>query len=143
LQIAASGADVKKPKLSPHTTTTGSSVSKSRRSTSKKAEKEVATTAAWMNLQGSINRLSDGLTMAMTTTDESRVAEESSQALEEMQNEENLSADDKIVLLNAFLQNARICTVYLKTKPELKLSFLRSIIQQMKASAPLGPGPQQ
>lgn len=84
-----------------------------------------------MNLQGSINRLSDGL-MVMTATDESRVVDESSRALEEMQNEENLSADDKIILLNAFLQNARICTVYLKTKPELKLLFLRSIIQQVK-----------
>jgi len=106
LQIAASDAGVKKPWLSPRTTAAGSSIRKSRKSTSKKAEKEAATTAAArMNLQGSINRLSDALTMAMTATDGSRVAEESSQALEGIQNDENLSADDKIVLLNAFLRN--------------------------------------
>jgi hypothetical protein len=131
-QIAASESDVdvKKSKLSARTTASGSSISKSRANPSKK--KEVVTAAAWMNIQSSINRFTDVITMSMAT-EESRVADESSRALEEMQ-KEDLSADEKILLLNAFLQNTRICGVYLNTVPELRLGFLRSIIDQVKGN---------
>jgi hypothetical protein len=87
-----------------------------------------------MNLQGSINRLTEGLTMSFATTDEGRLADESSRAMQEMQDEEDLSDDDKVVLMNTFLLNARICGMYLNSKPALRLPFLRSIIQQAKGA---------
>src|SRR6267154_1574409 len=64
----------KKPKLSARAS---SSKLHASAGTSKKAAKEAASTAAWMNLQGSINHLTDGLT-SFATTDESRAADETS-----------------------------------------------------------------
>lgn len=126
-QLVPSESDSKKLKL------TGTS----RRSSGNggRKGKDAASAAAWMNLQGSINRLTDGLTTS-TVTEDSRVADETRRALDSMQAEEDLSHDEKIVLLNAFLLNARICTVYLSTTPELRIGFLRSIIQQVKHNIP-------
>jgi len=118
----------KKPKLSARAS---SSKLHASAGTSKKAAKEAAGTAAWMNLQGSINHLTNGLT-SFATTDESHAADETLRALEVMQNEEDLSVKDKIVLMNAFMLNQKICSTYLHSKPALKLPFLLSIIRQAK-----------
>ncbi|KAG1803051.1 hypothetical protein EV424DRAFT_1351628 [Suillus variegatus] len=127
-QLAPSESDSKKLKL------TGTSWHSS--GNGRRKGKDAASVAAWMNLQGSINRLSDGLTTSMTVTEDSRVADETTHALDSMQAEEELTHDEKIILLNAFLLNARICTVYLNTTLELRIGFLRSIIVQVKHNIP-------
>jgi hypothetical protein len=100
---------------------------------SKKAVKEAASTAALMNLQGTINRLTDSLTTTFSVTDESRISDDRARALQVMQEEEGLSNEDKLVLMHAFMRSPPVCGTYLQiASPDLHLSFLQSVVRQAK-----------
>ncbi|KAJ8584765.1 hypothetical protein M405DRAFT_865958 [Rhizopogon salebrosus TDB-379] len=111
--------NTKKPKLSH----------KSHTSSSKKASQEAANTAGWMNIQSSINRLTDSVTTSFTVTDESCATDDRSHALQNMQQEEGLSTDERVSLIHVFMTNPTACNTYLNiTLPELRLPFLKSMI---------------
>ncbi|KAG1806381.1 uncharacterized protein HD556DRAFT_1436348 [Suillus plorans] len=106
---------------------------KSRASSSKRAVKEAASTAAVMNLQGTISRLADTLNLAFGSTDESQLADDRSRALQAIQEEETLTGEDKLVLVHAFMRSPVICSTYIQImEVDLRATFLRSIINQMK-----------
>jgi hypothetical protein len=119
----------KKLKLS----TKGSS--RSHVSSGKRAVKEAASTAALMNLQGTVNRLVDSLSKAFLSTDEARVADDRSTAMLALQNEDSFMDEDKIVLVHAFMRAPVICSTYNQlTQENLCLTFLQSIIEQAGAN---------
>ncbi|KAG0698637.1 hypothetical protein DFH29DRAFT_877864 [Suillus ampliporus] len=118
----------KKPKLS---TCGGSTVLRvTSQRTGSKATKDAVSTAAFMNLQGSINRLMDSLEMLMSKTDESRVADERSQALDMMQDDERILASDKVTLMNIFTRSPVVCSTYLLSRPENCVPYLESVLCQ-------------
>lgn len=119
----------KKLKLS----TKGSS--RSRVSSGKRAVKEAASTAAIMNLQGTVNRLADSLAKAFSSTDEARVADERTTAVLALQNDDSFTDEDKIVLMHAFMRAPAICSMYNQlTQENLRQTFLQSIIEHAKAA---------
>ncbi|KAG1723797.1 hypothetical protein EDB19DRAFT_1915908 [Suillus lakei] len=122
----------KKPKLS---TRGGSSISRvTSQCTGTKATKDTANntvnTAAFMNLQGSINHLTDSLEMSLTKTDDGRVADERTQALDMMQDEERISPSDKITLMNVFARSPAVSSTYLVSRPENRIPYLESVLRQ-------------
>ncbi|KAG1719401.1 hypothetical protein EDB19DRAFT_1836763 [Suillus lakei] len=122
----------KKPKL---LTRGGSSISRvTSQRTGTKATKDTANnaanTAAFMNLQGSINRLMDSLEMSLTKTDDGRVADECTQALDMMQDEECISPSDKITLMNVFARSPAVSSTYLVSRPENHIPYLESVLRQ-------------
>ncbi|OJA07701.1 hypothetical protein AZE42_01862 [Rhizopogon vesiculosus] len=94
-------------------------------------EPTVASTAAWMNLQASIDRLTDTLITSLTTTDESRTADERARAQQSMEEEEGLSDDEKLTVMHVFMRNQAVCHTYLQVMPELRLAFLKSTVKQV------------
>ncbi|OAX43080.1 hypothetical protein K503DRAFT_766177, partial [Rhizopogon vinicolor AM-OR11-026] len=88
-------------------------------------------TAAWMNLQSSIDRLTDSLITSFPTTDESRMADERARARQSMEEEEGLSNDEKLTLMHVFMRDQAVCHTYLEVMPELRLAFLKSIVRQV------------
>ncbi|KAG0692610.1 hypothetical protein DFH29DRAFT_1045473 [Suillus ampliporus] len=105
-EVLRAHSDTKKAKLSAQGGSNGGGGSnKTRATSSKKAIKEAASTAALMNLQGTINRLSDSITTSFTVTDESRISDERSCALQNMQQEEGLLTEDKLSLMHAFMRS--------------------------------------
>ncbi|KAG2140622.1 hypothetical protein DEU56DRAFT_941592 [Suillus clintonianus] len=122
----------KKPKLS---TRGGSSMSRvTSQRTGTKATKDTANnaanTAAFMNLQGSINRLTDSLETSMTKTDDGRVADECTQALDMMQDDERISPSDKVTLMNVFARSPAVSSTYLVSRPENCIPYLESVLRQ-------------
>ncbi|KAG0698590.1 hypothetical protein DFH29DRAFT_1002677 [Suillus ampliporus] len=102
---------------------------KTRPSTSKKNVQDTANTAVLMNLQGTINRLSDSLNTNFSTTDEGRVAEHRSRALKLIQSTTEISTDDKVLLMHVLMTNPAACDIILDVDdPELRVAFLRSMI---------------
>ncbi|KAG1863202.1 hypothetical protein DFJ58DRAFT_725099 [Suillus subalutaceus] len=119
----------KKPRLS---TASG----KTRPSTSKKNIQDTANTAVLMNLQGTINRLSDSLNTNFGT-DEAHVAEHRSRALKLMQSATGISKDNKVILMHVFVTNAAACDTFLDVDdPELHEAFLESMIARAKQENP-------
>ncbi|KAG0695730.1 hypothetical protein DFH29DRAFT_879837 [Suillus ampliporus] len=98
--------------------------------TGSKATKDAVSTAAFMNLQGSINRLTDSLETSMSKTDESQVADERSQALDIMQDDECILASDKVTLMNMFARSPAVCSTYLLSRPENRIPYLESVLRQ-------------
>ncbi|KAG1719098.1 hypothetical protein EDB19DRAFT_1919347 [Suillus lakei] len=95
-----------------------------------KATKDATSTAALMNLQGSINCLMDSLGNTLASTDESWVVDERSQALAMMQDDERILPADKATLMNVFTRSPPICATYLSSKLENHLPYLESVIRQ-------------
>ncbi|KAG0701556.1 hypothetical protein DFH29DRAFT_1000095 [Suillus ampliporus] len=105
-EVPRAYSDTKKAKLLVQGGSNGGGGSnKTRATSSKKAIKEAASTAALMNLQGTINHLSDSITTSFTVTDESRISDERSRALQNMQQKEGLSTEDKLSLMHAFMRS--------------------------------------
>ncbi|KAG1855662.1 hypothetical protein DFJ58DRAFT_727477 [Suillus subalutaceus] len=123
-----SASSEKKPKLSAHG---GSTMSRVASQCNSKAAMEVAgNTAAFMNLQSAINHLTDSLSKSMTNTDESWVADERSQALAIMQDNEEITPEDKVILMIVFGRSPSTCATYVSSRPENRLPYLRSVIHQ-------------
>ncbi|KAG1888101.1 hypothetical protein F4604DRAFT_1916016 [Suillus subluteus] len=105
-------------------------------STSKKNVQDTADTAVLMNLQGTINRLSDSLNTNFST-DEACVAEHRSCALKLMQSATGISKDDKVILMHVFMTNTAGCDTFLDVDdPELCEAFLQSMIARAKQENP-------
>ncbi|KAG1865995.1 hypothetical protein F4604DRAFT_1928301 [Suillus subluteus] len=119
----------KKPRLS---TASG----KTRPSTSKKTVQDTANTAVLMNLQGTINCLSDSLNTNFGT-DEARIAEHRLRALKLMQSATGILKDDKVILMHVFMTNVAACDTFLDVDdPELREAFLQSMIVRAKQENP-------
>ncbi|KAG2029181.1 hypothetical protein BDR03DRAFT_987928 [Suillus americanus] len=130
---AQSETDLKKPKLLVQGKKHSAIGNNKTHVTSNKGIKEAANTAALMNLQDTINHLSDSITTSFTVTDESHVANERLRALQSMQDEEDLLLDDKLALVHAFMRSPITCSSYLNiTQPELRISFLCSILVEAR-----------
>jgi hypothetical protein len=134
-------SDSKKVKLSAKGRSVGGGVAattKTRVSASNKTIKDAANTAALMNLQGTVNRLSDVISTSFTVTDESRISDERKHAMHHMQQEEGFSVDDRLALMHAFMRSPAVCGTYLDiTIPELRQAFLRSVIVEAARVIPL------
>ncbi|KAG1759997.1 hypothetical protein EDD22DRAFT_955374 [Suillus occidentalis] len=89
-----------------------------------------ANTAAFMNLQGSINHLTDSLETLLTKTNDGRVADERMQALDMMQDDECISPSDKITLMNVFTRSPAVSSTYLVSRPENRIPYLESVLHQ-------------
>jgi hypothetical protein len=89
-----------------------------------------ANTAAFMNLQGSINRLTDSLETSLTKTDDGRVADERTQALDMMQDDERISPSDKVTLMDVFARSPAVSSTYLVSRPENRTPYLESVLRQ-------------
>ncbi|KAG1842825.1 hypothetical protein C8R48DRAFT_765561, partial [Suillus tomentosus] len=122
----ASNVD-KKPKLS----TQGKSQA-GRSHKGSKAAKDAASTAVFMNLQGSINSLTDSLRTSASNTDqnETRVLDERLQAVLAVQEEEPITEDESVTLMNVFARSPAVCAIYLAAKPERRVPYLRSVLDQ-------------
>ncbi|KAG1805935.1 uncharacterized protein BJ212DRAFT_1486077 [Suillus subaureus] len=118
----------KKPKLSVYGGSTMSHVTG--QCSGSKAAKDTASTAAFMNLQGSINHLMGSLGYMLASTDESCVLNERSQALAVMQDDECILLTDKVTLMNVFARSLPICATYLSSKLKNHLPYLQSVIYQ-------------
>ncbi|KAG2111491.1 uncharacterized protein F5147DRAFT_651173 [Suillus discolor] len=106
---------------------------RSHASSSKRAAKEAASTAAVMNLQGTISCLADTLNLVFGSTDESQLADDRSHVLQAIQEEETLTGEDKLILVHAFMRSPVICSTYIQIMElDLRTTFLRSIIEQTK-----------
>ncbi|KAG1836428.1 hypothetical protein C8R48DRAFT_838809, partial [Suillus tomentosus] len=122
----ASNVD-KKPKLSTQgKSQAGRSLKGSR------AAKDAASTAIFMNLQGSINSLTDSLRTSASNTDqnETRVLDERLQAVLAVQEEELITEDESVTLMNMFARSPAVCAIYLAAKPERRVPYLRSVLDQ-------------
>ncbi|KAG1724116.1 hypothetical protein EDD22DRAFT_853867 [Suillus occidentalis] len=118
----------KKPKL---LTCGGSSILRvTSQCTGTKATMDTANTAAFMNLQGSINRLMDSLETSLTKTDDGQVADEHTQALDIMQDDERISPSDKVTLMNVFVRSPAVSSTYLVSRPENCIPYLESVLRQ-------------
>ncbi|KAG1890999.1 hypothetical protein F4604DRAFT_1913811 [Suillus subluteus] len=117
----------KKPRLLTHSS---SNIARSHKSS--KAAKDATSTVVFMNLQGSLNRLTDSLHMSASNTDENDtwVSEERVQAMNFMQEEDDISDDEQITLMNVFSRSPSICSVYLAAKPEKWVRYLKSVLAQ-------------
>jgi hypothetical protein len=89
-------------------------------------------TSAMMNLQSALNRLIDKLSMSLNnpTTDDNRVADERSRALELMQDEEQLDTEEKIMLMTVFAKSPAICATCISSRAEYRLLYLQSVVRQ-------------
>lgn len=88
---------------------------------------EEQSSAAFIGLQSSINRLADRL---QASIEETRVVDERSQALASMQDEEGIVPADKITLINVFIRSPAVCSTYLCARVENRLPYLRSVLVQ-------------
>ncbi|KAG1862707.1 hypothetical protein DFJ58DRAFT_839246 [Suillus subalutaceus] len=70
------------------------------------------------------------LSTSMTNTDESQVADERSQALAIMQDDEEITPEDKVTLMIVFGRSPSTCTTYVSSRPENRLPYLQSVIHQ-------------
>ncbi|KAG0695325.1 hypothetical protein DFH29DRAFT_1005582 [Suillus ampliporus] len=114
-EVPQAHSDMKKVKLSAQGgSNSGGGSNKIHVTSSKKAIKEAASTTVLMNLQGTINCLSDSITTSFTVTDESCISDERSHALQNMQQEEGLLTEDKLALMHAFMRSPIICATYLE-----------------------------
>ncbi|KAG1788646.1 uncharacterized protein HD556DRAFT_1529848 [Suillus plorans] len=122
----ASNVD-KKPKLSTHGKSQAGRTRKGSR-----AAKDAASTAVFMNLQGSINSLTDSLRTSASNTDqnETRVLDERLQAVLAMQEEELITEDESVTLMNVFARSPAVCAIYLAAKSERRVPYLRSVLDQ-------------
>lgn len=82
--------------------------------TSKKAIKEAERTTALINMQGTLNYLSDSIISSFTVTDKSHVSNERLYALQSLQVEEDLSNKEKSTLVYAFKRSPIVCVTYLE-----------------------------
>ncbi|KAG2136152.1 hypothetical protein BD769DRAFT_1664504 [Suillus cothurnatus] len=99
---------------------------------------DTTNTAALMNLQGTVNHLSDVITTSFTITDESHISDERKRAMHHMQQEEGFSADDRLALTHAFMRSPVVCGTYLDiTIPKLCQAFLHSVIVEAAWVIPL------
>ncbi|KAG0704329.1 hypothetical protein DFH29DRAFT_873759 [Suillus ampliporus] len=107
-------------------------------SASKKNVQDTANTAVLMNLQGTINRLSDSLSTTFAGSDEARVAENRTRALKLMQSDLEFSKEDKVIVINIFMMSPAACGTFLDIEdPELRMAFLHSIITRAKQENPM------
>ncbi|KAG0691772.1 hypothetical protein DFH29DRAFT_883750 [Suillus ampliporus] len=138
-EVPQAHSDMKKVKLSAQGgSNSGGGSNKIHVTSSKKAIKEAASTTVLMNLQGTINHLSDSITTSFTVTDESCISDERSHALQNMQQEEGLLTEDKLALMHAFMRSPIICATYLEImQSKLRLRFLQSVIMEAKRSITL------
>ncbi|KAG1786692.1 uncharacterized protein HD556DRAFT_1530908 [Suillus plorans] len=122
----ASNVD-KKPKLSTHGKSQAGRTRKGSR-----AAKDAASTAVFMNLQGSINSLTDSLRTSASNTDQNktRVLDERLQAVLAMQEEELITEDESVTLMNVFARSPAVCAIYLAAKSERRVPYLRSVLDQ-------------
>ncbi|KAG2082782.1 uncharacterized protein F5147DRAFT_783177 [Suillus discolor] len=122
----ASNVD-KKPKLLTHGK---SQAARSRKGS--RAAKDTASTAVFMNLQGSINSLTDSLRKSASNTDQNktRVLDERLEAVLAMQEEELISEDESVTLMNMFARSPAVCSIYLAAKPERQIPYLQSVLDQ-------------
>ncbi|KAG1862935.1 hypothetical protein C8R48DRAFT_709017 [Suillus tomentosus] len=88
---------------------------------------EEQSSAAFIDLQSSINCLADKL---QASVEETRVADERSQALAFMQDEEGIVPADKITLINVFVRSPAVCSTYVSARVENRLPYLRSVLVQ-------------
>jgi hypothetical protein len=141
LNVPQAPSDSKKVKLSAKGRSLGGSVAattKTQASASNKTIKDATNTAALMNLQGTVNHLSDVITTSFTITDESRISDERKCAMHHMQQEEGFAADDRLALMHAFMRSPAVCGTYLNiTIPKLCQAFLRSVIVEAARVIPL------
>ncbi|KAG1822060.1 uncharacterized protein BJ212DRAFT_1477889 [Suillus subaureus] len=115
----------KKPRLS---TVSG----KTCLSTSQKTIQDTTNTAMLMNLQGTINHLSDSLNTNFGT-DNAHVAEHRSCMPKLMQLAAGILKDDKVVFMHVFMMNAAACGTFLDVDdPEPCKAFLQSMIIHTK-----------
>jgi hypothetical protein len=100
---------------------------------------DTASTAVMMNLQGTINRLSDSLNTSFSSaSEETCVADSRSHALKGLQSELELSKEDKVVAINIFMNNPAACDTFNAIEnPELRMAFLHSIIARAKQENPM------
>ncbi|KAG1753363.1 hypothetical protein EDB19DRAFT_1903020 [Suillus lakei] len=99
---------------------------------------DTANTAVLMNLQGTINRLSDSLNTSFSASEETHVADSRSRALKSMQSEPELSKEDKVVAINIFMNSPAACDTFNDIEdPELCMAFLHSIIARAKQENPM------
>ncbi|KAG2093527.1 uncharacterized protein F5147DRAFT_657422 [Suillus discolor] len=117
----------KKPKLSTHGKSQAGRSHKGSR-----AAKDAASTAIFMNLQGSINSLTDSLRKSASNTDqnETGVLDERLEAVLAMQEKELISEDESVTLINMFTRSPAVCSIYLAAKPERRIPYLRSVLDQ-------------
>jgi hypothetical protein len=98
--------------------------------TGSKATKDVTSTTAFINLQGSINYLMDSLESSVSKTSESWRVDEQLQAVNIMQDDECVLASDKVTLLNVFMRSPVVCSIYLLCRPENCMPLLESVLHQ-------------
>ncbi|KAG1799994.1 uncharacterized protein BJ212DRAFT_1488174 [Suillus subaureus] len=134
-QVGSANAN-KKPRLSAHGGSPISCVASNQMSS--KAAKDAASTAAFINLQGSINCLTDSLHLSVANSEETRVVDERSQALAFMQDEEGILPVDQITLMNVFSRSPVVCSTYLSAKVENCVPYLQSVLVQA-ARGDFGP----
>ncbi|KAG1789465.1 uncharacterized protein HD556DRAFT_1529526 [Suillus plorans] len=91
---------------------------------------------AMIGMQGALNRLTDSLVKQVAVTDESRSTEQRGQAIRMlMEQDDDLSLEDRVSLMNVFLRNAAVTSSYIDaTDPTLRRAFVVSIIQQYAAT---------
>ncbi|KAG1871759.1 hypothetical protein DFJ58DRAFT_837080 [Suillus subalutaceus] len=72
------------------------------------------------------------LHMSASNTDENetRVSEERVQAMNFMQEEDDISDDEQITLMNVFSRSPSICSIYLAAKPEKRVRYLKPVLAQ-------------
>lgn len=66
----------------------------------------------------------------MYKTSESWVANERSQALDTIQDDEHILASDKVILMNMFVRSSGVCFTYLLSRSENCLPYLESVLHQ-------------
>jgi hypothetical protein len=77
----------------------------------KSTVQDTASTAVLMNLQRTINHLSDSLNTSFSTSEETHVADSRSRVLKIMQSEPELSKEDKVVVINIFMNSPAVKTL--------------------------------
>ncbi|KAG2344203.1 hypothetical protein BDR05DRAFT_999357 [Suillus weaverae] len=116
----------KKPRLS---TASGKMHPSAPKSMSKKNVQDTANTAVLMNLQGTINCLSDFLNMNFNATDEAHTADHQSCTQKMVQSSMNIMVDEKVLLMHVLMGNMAACDTIIGIEdPELLVAFLHLLI---------------